>query len=174
MGVVRTEDHEQFAANFGGLREGASVGVFSEFSVVDAGAVEADGGADVRLKGGAKGEMSPDAEAHGAETSRRDFCMGGEPVEYGAATGVEVGDGSFGGVFEAAGSACVVEWDGGAGRLDAVIDLGSGGDETVAGQADAGAEHCAAELEDVGVAEDAGGIYRRRAERRRRFASGSA
>ena len=82
--------------------------------------------------------------------------MGAEPVECGAATGVEIGDGCFQGVFEATSAAGVVERDSCAGRLDAVIDLGGSGDESVTGQTDARAKHGAGELEDVRVTEDGG------------------
>lgn len=150
--VMRTEDHQKFAADFEGLRERAGVGVFAEFSVVNASAVKADGSADVGLKGGAKGQVTADAEAHSADVSRRDFRMSFEPVECGAATGVEIGDWSFQGVFEAASAASVIEGNGRARRLDAVIDLGCGGDESVTGESDARAKHGAGELENVRVA----------------------
>ena len=71
--VIRTENHKKFAAYFRGLREGAGVGIFAEFSVVNARAVEADGSADIGLKSGAKGEVPTNAETHGAKISRRDF-----------------------------------------------------------------------------------------------------
>jgi len=161
--IVRTEDHQKFAADFGGLRERSGVGVFAKFSVVDAGAIKADGGANVGLKGGAKGEVATDAEAHSAEVYRSDFRMSFEPVERGAAAGVEIGDACFGGVVQAASAAGVVERNGAAGRFDAVIDLGRGDDETVTGESDARPEHWAGELEDVRVTEDggkfAGGVW---------------
>ncbi len=154
--VIRTEDHQKFALDFGSLREGASVGVFAQFSIVNTGAVKADGSADIGLKGGAKGEVPTDAETHGAEVSRGDLRMSAEPIKYGAATGVEIRDGSFQGVFEATGAARVVKRNGRAGRLDAVIDLGGSGDESITGQTDAHAKHGAGELEDVRVTEDGG------------------
>ena len=154
--VIRTENHQKFAAYFRGLRERAGVGVFAEFSVVNARAVEADGSADIGLKRSAKGEVPTNAETHGAKISERGFRMSAEPVERGAATGVEIGDGRFGCVFEATGAASVVEGNGRAGRLDAVIDLGGSGDESVTGQTDAHAKHGAGELEDVRVTEDGG------------------
>src|SRR5882757_9503320 len=131
--IIRAEDHKKFAAYFRGLREGASVGIFAEFSVVNARAVEAYGGADIGLKSSAKSEMPTDAETHGAKISGRDFRMSAEPIKCGAATGVEIGDGCFGCVFEAARAARVVKRNGHAGRFDAVIDLGSSGDESITG-----------------------------------------
>ena len=100
--------------------------------------------------------MPTNAETHGAKISGRDLRMSAEPIKCGAATGVEIGDGSFGGVFEATGAAGVVKRNGRSGRFDAVIDLGGGGDESVTGQTDAAAEHGAGELEDVRVTKDGG------------------
>ncbi len=162
--IIRAENHKKFAAYFRGLREGAGIGIFSEFSVVNARAVEADGSTDIGLKSGAKGEVPTNAETHGAEVSRHDLRMSAEPIKCRAATGIEIRDGRFGCVFEAACAARVVKRNSRAGRLDAVIDLGRSGDESVTGQTDAGAEHGSGELEDVGITEDdgkfAGGVGR--------------
>src|SRR5882724_4283319 len=154
--VIRAEDHKKFAAYFRGLREGAGVGVFAEFSVVNARAVEAYGSADIGMEGGAKSEVPTNAETHGAKISGRDFRMSAEPIKCSAATGVEIRDRRFGCVFEAARAARVVKRNGRAGRFDAVIDLGSSGDESITGQTDAGAEHGSGELEDVRITEDGG------------------
>jgi len=154
--VIRTENHQNFASDFRTLGERAGVGVLAQLSIVNAGAVKTDGGADIGLKRSAKGEVPADAETHGSEVSRRDFCMSAEPVKRGAATSVEIRDGRFQGIFEATGAASVVEGNGRAGRLDTVIDLGSSGNESVTGQTDASAKHGAGELEDVRVTEDSG------------------
>src|SRR5882672_3006188 len=82
--------------------------------------------------------------------------MSAKPVECRAATGVEIGDGRFQGIFEATGAARVVKMNGRAGRLDAVIDLGGSGDESITGQTDARVKHGAGELEDIRVTEDGG------------------
>lgn len=153
--VVRTENHEEFATNFGSLRERASVGVFAEFSIVNAGAIEADGSADIRLKSGAKGEVPTDAEAHGADIWGCDLWLSAQPVERSATTGVEIGDWSLGSVFETARAASVVEGDGAAGWLDAVIDFWRNSNEAVTGETNASAEHRAGELENIGIAENA-------------------
>src|SRR5256885_8806987 len=134
--VIRAENHKKFAAYFRGLRERAGVGVFAEFSVVNARAVEAYGGADIGLKRGSKREMSANAETHGAKIAGCDFRMSAEPIKCGAATGIEIRDGRFGCVFEAARAAHVVKRNGRAGRFDAVIDLGCSGDESITGQTD--------------------------------------
>ena len=87
-----------------------------------------------------------------------------DPVGIELVCGVEIGDGSFGCVVEAARAASVVKRNGRAGRFDAVIDFGGSGDESITGQTDTGAEHGAGELEDVRIAEDggkfAGGVRR--------------
>lgn len=165
VGIVGTEDHEKFAPDFGGLLERSGVGVFAKFSVVDAGAIEAGGCANIGLERSAESEVATDTETHGAEFAGRDFGMRGKPIESGAATGVEIGDGSFESVVETARAAGIVERDGAAGRLDTVVDLRSGRDETVAGETNTGAEHRTCELKDVRVTQDGGefafGVWRR-------------
>ena len=54
---------------------------------VDVGGVEAGGGEDVGVHGGAEGEMAADADAHGAEFAGA-VGAGGEVVEDGAGVGV--------------------------------------------------------------------------------------
>lgn len=82
--------------------------------------------------------------------------MGREKIESGAATGVKISDRSLKGIVEASGTACVVERNGGARRLNAVIDFGSGGDKAITGQPDASTKHGSRQLKNVGVAQDAG------------------
>ena len=153
--VVRTENHEEFATDFGRFRKRASVGVPTEFSIVNAGAIEAGAGADVRLKGGTKGEVPTDAETHSAEICGRDVWLSAQPVERSATTRVKFSDARLGGIQETTGAASVVEGDGSARWLDAVIDFWRNGNEAVAGKTNASAEHRAGELENIRIAENA-------------------
>ncbi len=57
---------------------------------VDVGGVEAGGGEDAGIHGGAEGEVAADADSHGAEFSGA-VGAGGEVVEDGAGVGVVAG-----------------------------------------------------------------------------------
>src|SRR5262249_15469136 len=71
------------------------------------------------------------------------------------ATAIEIDDGSSGCVFETSRAAGIVKRDSRAGGLDTVIDLRRGGHEAISSEADAGTQHRAGELENIGVTPDA-------------------
>ena len=139
----------------GGAGEGVVVHAFAEAALVDVGGVEAGGGEDVGVHGGAEGEVAADADAHGAEFAGA-VGAGGEVVEDGAGVGVVAGDvlGGLEGVA-AVGAGLVVGEDG-AGGFELVVDLGHGDDVAVAGEHGGGAADGRGDLEDLRVEEDAG------------------
>ena len=92
VGVLAAPDHEELAFDFGGALEGVVVHAFAEAVFVDVGGVEAGGGEDVGVHGGAEGEVAADADAHGAEFAGA-VGAGGEVVEDGAGVGVVGCDG---------------------------------------------------------------------------------
>src|SRR6266550_6649469 len=105
---------------------------------VNVGGVEAGGGLDVGVHGGAEGEVAADADAHGAEVAGAVGTCG-EVVEDGAGIGVVGCDGLVGLEEVAAIGAGLVVGEDGAGRFGLVVDLGHGDDVAVAGQHGCGA-----------------------------------
>ena len=91
--VLSAPDHEQFAFDVLGAFERVVVHAFAEAAFVDVGGVEAGGGHDVGVHGGAEGEVAADADAHRAEFAGA-VGAGGEMVEDGAGVGVVGRDGS--------------------------------------------------------------------------------
>ena len=146
VGVLSAPDHEELALDFGGALEGVVVHAFAEAVLVDVGSVEAGGGLDVGVHGGAEGEMAADADAHGAKFAGA-VVAGGEVVENGAGIGVVRCDGLVGFEEVAAIGAGLVVGEDGAGGFGLVIDLGHGDDVAVAGQHGGGAADGCGDLE---------------------------
>ena len=154
VGVLPAPDHEEFALNVFGSVEGVVVHAFAEAALVDVGGVEAGGGEDAGGHCGAEGEVSADADAHGAEFAGA-VGAGGEVVEDGVGVGVVGGDGLGGLEGVAAVGAGLVVGEDGAGGLVLVVDLGHGDDVAVAGEHGGGAADGGGDLEDFGVEDDA-------------------
>jgi hypothetical protein len=154
MRVLAAPDHEEFAFDVFRAFEGV-VSAFAEGAFVDVGGVEAGGGEDVGVHGGAEGEMAADADAHRTEVAGA-VGAGFEVVERGAGVGVIAGE-FFCGLegVAAVGTGLVVGEDG-AGGFELVVDLGHGDDVTVAGEHGGGAADGRGDLEDLGVEDDAG------------------
>jgi hypothetical protein len=155
VGVLSAPDHEEFAVDVFGALEGVVVHALAEAALVDVGGVEACGGFDVGVHGGAEGEVAADADAHGAEVTGA-VGAGAEVVEDGAGVCVVGGDWLGGLEFVASVGAGLVVGEDGAGRLELVVDLGHGDDVAVAGEEGGGAADGGGDLEDFGVEDDAG------------------
>jgi hypothetical protein len=99
VGVLAAEDHQHLAFDFGDAVEGIVFHAFAEGSLVDVGGVEAGGGEDAWIHGGAEGEVAADADADCADF----FCAigaGFQVREDSAGVGVVAGEflGDFVGV----------------------------------------------------------------------------
>ena len=114
---------------------------------MDVGGVEAGGGDDIGVHGGAEGEVATDADAHRAEFAGA-VGAGGEVVEDGAGVGVVGCDGLVGFEEVAAIGAGLVVGEDGAGGLGFVVDLGHGDDVAVASEHRCGAADGRGDLED--------------------------
>src|SRR5271166_4107233 len=108
---------------------------------MDSGAVIADCCPDVGFERRPEGQMPADAEAHRSQLTVLDTGMPGEVIESRSPVFIEMRNGSPGGIFEPPSSPAIIERDGSAERLEAVINFGCGGNETVAGQPGACAQH---------------------------------
>jgi len=153
--VLAAPHHEEFALNVFGALEGVVGQAFAEATFVDVGGVEAGGGEDVGMEGGAEGEMAPDADAEGSEFAGT-VGAGGEMVEDGAGISVVAGE-LFSGIplVPAVGTGLVIGEDGSRG-LELVVDLGHGDDVSVAREHGRSAADGGGDLEDFGVKDDAG------------------
>jgi hypothetical protein len=155
VGVLTAPDHEEFPLDVFGALEGVVVHALAEAAFVDVGGVEAGGGRDVGVHGGAEGEVAADADAHGAEVAGA-VGAGFEVVEDGSGVGV-VGCDWLGGLeFVAAVGAGLVVGEDGAGGFELVVDLGHGDDVAVAGEHGGGAVDGGGDLEDLRVEDDSG------------------
>ncbi len=154
MRVLAAPDHEEFAVDVGGAVEGV-VAALAERAFVDVGGVEAGGGEDFGVHGGAEGEMAADADAHGSDAAGA-VGAGFEVVDGGAGVGVVACEGLGGFEDVAAVGAGLVVGEDGAGGFELVVDLGHGDDVAVAGEHGGGATDGRGDLEDFGVEDDAG------------------
>ena len=151
--VARAPDHQQLALDLLGAGERAGVGVRAELAVVQAGRVPARGRADLRANA-ARNARCPPVQCPAAPSDPFE-CSASHPSAASmsaskSATGVASAS------AWPAHLALVVEAEHGPGRLDAVVDLGHGDEEAVAGQPHRPAQRRLGELEDVGVEDDAG------------------
>ena len=151
--VLAAPDHEELAVDVGEAGEGVVTGA-AERGFVDVGGVEAGGGEDAGIEGGAQGEVAAHADAHGTDGAGGVWA-GAEVVEDGGGVGVVGVDGLL--VFElvaAVGAGLVVGEDG-AGGLEFVVDLRARDDVAVAGEESGGAADGGGDLEDFRVEDDA-------------------
>jgi hypothetical protein len=155
VGVLAAPDHEELALDVGGAGEGVVVHACAEAAFVDVGGVEAGGGEDVGVHGGAEGEVAADADAHGAELAGAVGAgeRGGRGRRGRRRRSWRVLGGLEG--VAAVGAGLVVGEDG-AGGFELVVDLGHGDDVAVAGEHGGGAADGRGDLEDLGVEDDAG------------------
>ena len=137
--VLGPEDHQQFASDFPCAGQRSSIGVLTQFAVMNACAVVTDGGADIRLKRRAEGQVAPDAETQCADFSSRHLRMFGQPVQTGPAIRIEMCDRGFRGVLLPARPSGVIEGDHRSGRFDAAINFRSSRNKSIPGQPYAGA-----------------------------------
>src|SRR5437763_5811333 len=63
MRIRLAKDHQQFALDLTCTLQRSCVGVFSQFAIMDAGAIEAHGSSYIRLKRRAKSKMSTDTKS---------------------------------------------------------------------------------------------------------------
>ncbi len=155
MWVLTAPDHEELAFDFGGALKRVVLHAFAEAAFVDVGGVEAGGGPDVRVHGGAEGEVAADTDAHGAKFAGA-VGAGDEMVEDGAGVGVVGRYGLVGFEKVAAVGAGLVVGEDGAGGFGLVVDLGHGDDVAVACEHGGGAADGGGDLKDLGVEDDPG------------------
>jgi hypothetical protein len=150
VGILAAPDHEEFALDVGGAGEGVVLHAGAEGGFVEVGGVEADGSEDLGVEGGAKGEVSADADAHDADFA---VAVGArkQMVDDGARVGVVAGEflGGLEGVA-AVGSGLVVLEDL-SGGFELVIDLRDGDDVAMSGEHGGGAADGRGDLKDLGV-----------------------
>ncbi len=115
---------------------------------MDVGGVEAGSGYDVGVHGGAEGEVTTDADAHGSEFAGAVRARG-EMIENGAGIGVVGGDRLVGFEEVAAIGAGLVVGEDSTGGLRLVIDLGHGDDVAVPCEHGSGAVDGGGDLEDL-------------------------
>src|ERR1700676_3823376 len=109
----------------------------AQLSVLDTRAVEADSGPHIGFECAPEKEMAAHAKAHRTKLGMRHAGILDEVIERRAPVLIEVRHRSLCGVLHPARSSAIVKRDHRAGRLDAVIDFGGGGHETVTGQPNA-------------------------------------
>lgn len=153
--ILAAPDHEEFALDLAEAVEAVVVHALREAALMDVGGVETNGGEHGGIHGGAKCEVSADADAEGAEAAGAGWVLR-EIGQGGAGIGVVVSErlGGFEGIA-AVGAGLVVGEDG-AGGFVLVVNLGHGDDEAVAGQQRGGAADGAGDLEYLGVEQEAG------------------
>jgi hypothetical protein len=155
MRILTAPDHQHFALNFADAIEGVVFHALAEASLVDVGGVEAGGGENAGIHGGAEGEVAADADADCAEFVG---AVGArfEMREDGAGVGVVAGKflGDFVGVaFVCAG---LVVGNDRPDRFQLMENFRRGDDEAMAGQQRGGATDGAGDLENLGKKQQAG------------------
>ena len=91
MRVLPAPDQEEFAPDLADPGEGVVLHSLAEPALVDVGGVKAHAGQDLRIHGGAKGEVPADADAQRAEPAGA-VGMGPQEGEDGARIGVVAGE----------------------------------------------------------------------------------
>ena len=138
--VFCSENHQEFTANFLRALQRSGICVLTELAVMQARRVVADRGAYIGLERGTKREVTADTETRGADFSRRDLGMPGEPIQTSPAVGIKMRDRSVQGVLLAARLSGVIEWDHRSGGLNPPINFRCGDNKSVPGQPNASAQ----------------------------------